>query len=99
MKKYIAYDSDNSDFEWFETIEEAQKWIKDGNTEEISPDINSYFIAEIIQRAVFKETYRKENYKYLNEEDIPEDDTESEAWPFDNEFERVGKIEFETVKS
>ena len=95
MKKYIAYDYDNSDYESFETIEEAQDWIKEGNSEEISSDINEWFIAEIIQRPVFKETDRKENYKYLDEDDIPEDDTESEAWPFSNEFDFVGKIEFE----
>jgi len=98
MKKYIVYDYDNSEFEHFDTIEEAQKWIKKENSGEISPDISEYFIAEIIQKASFEVTDKKENYKYVYDEDIPEDDTESEAWPYDNKFDFVGKIKFEELK-
>lgn len=37
---------------------------------------------------------KKENYKYLHEEDIPEGDNESEAWPFDNNFDEIWKHKF-----
>ena len=100
--KYVAYFAVNNEFEFFDTFEEAEKWFHDTyhDEEEFSDETISGedFIAEVTHRSKFTEIDNKDNYQYDYEDDIPEDDEESEAWPYDTEYDSVGKVEFEKVK-
>ena len=96
MKRYLAFDAANNEYEEFDTIEEARAWLKDGfldQSEGYHPDAESFAIYEIKERVKIIVTDRKENYMYENEEDIPEGSDE-DAWPYDNAFDYVCKHEF-----
>ena len=100
-KNYLAFSSVNQEYDFFETFEQAEQYLKEGYEEGIPDEaVNGEdFIAKITHRSKFNETDRKENYKYIDEDDIPEDDTESEAWPYSNEFDVIGDISFEKVNT
>jgi hypothetical protein len=42
---------------------------------------------------------KKENYKYVYEDDIPEDDNESIAWPYSSDFDEIWKHKFIKVNN
>lgn len=99
--KYLAYDGIENEYELFETIEEAQEWLEGSfldDTEGYHPDLESCKIYELKQVIKIKVIDSKENYKYENEEDIPEGDTESKAWPYDNAFDEVWEHKFVDVE-
>ena len=92
MKRYLAYDGINGDYEKFETIEEAREWLKEGfyqPEEGYHPDLKSCKIYELKEVVDYDIIDSKDNYEYENEEDIPEGDTESSAWPYPNEFDEI----------
>ena len=100
MKNYIAFFSENYEFETFETYEQAEKWLRDWYVEgfpQESMDGKDY-IAKITHRSKFTETDNKKNYKYVYEDDIPIDDENSEAWPHSSEFDVVGNLTFEPMQ-
>ena len=85
MKKYLAFDGINNQYEDFETIEEAQEWLKEiflDPDEGYHPDLESCKIFELKQTVGYDVIDSKDNYKYMYEDDIPEDDEESESCPF-----------------
>ena len=91
-KKYLAYDGINGDHEGFETIEEAREWLEECFNDPVEgyhPDFQSCKIYELKEIVEYEVVDSRENYKYQNEEDIPDGDTESEAWPYSNEFDEV----------
>lgn len=96
--RYFAFDSDSGEHEFFKTKEECDKWVKEGidtaMEEYVSEEAmnGGIFWGEIKQHTGWVETDNKKNYKYEYEDDIPEDDTESAAWPYDNEFDTIGKL-------
>jgi len=97
VKKYLAYDAPNNEYESFETIEEAQKWIEesildpnDGYASEVK-DCKIYELRQIVE---FDKIDSKENYEYEYEDDIPEGDETSEAWPYDPDFDEVWQHRF-----
>lgn len=97
MKKYLAFDGINCEYEDFETIEEAQKWLEEcflDSYEGYHPDMKSCKIFELKQTIDYDVIDSKANYKYEHEEDIPEDDEVSEAWPHDNDFDEIWKHKF-----
>jgi len=102
MKKYLAIDGINGDQEKFETIEEARRWLEEyflDLDEGYHPDFASckiYQLAEVVECDVID---KKENYKYMYEEEIPEDDNESEAWPYSSDFDEIWKHKFVPVPS
>lgn len=101
MKKYLAYDSINCEYEQFDTIEEARKYLEEAFKDEnegYHPDAESCKIYELKEAVKVTIVDSKDNYKYLDEDDIPEDDTESEAWPYDNAFDEIWDHEFITVE-
>lgn len=100
MKNYVAYFSEQGEFEFFETHEEAESWLRDWYNEGFPEETmeGRDFIAKVTHRSKFTETDRKENYKYVYEDDIPEDDDESEYWPHDSEIDVVGNLTFEPIK-
>ena len=100
MKKYLAYDDINGDYHECHTIEEARSWL-----EEIFLDENGYHpglvfckIYELKEVASFDVVAKKKDYKYEYEDDIPEDDKESEAWPYDSEYDEIWKHKFVPVE-
>jgi len=98
MKKYVAYNAIDSEYEDFETIEEARKYLEEvflDNTEHLyHPDMEGCKIFELKEVVGYDVIDRKENYKYLNEEDIPDDDNDSESWPYDNAADEIWKHKF-----
>lgn len=100
MKKYLAYDAINSDYEEFDTLEEAHDWIKEAildPSEGYHPDLKECKIYIQIETVDYDVTDKKSNYKYENEDDIPEGDEESEAWPHDNAFDEIWQYKFVKV--
>jgi hypothetical protein len=97
MKKYLAFDSINYEYEEFETIEEAHEWITnvildpdDGYASEFS-GCKIFELKEIVDYDVIDSI---DNYKYKNEEDIPDDDDTSEAWPYSDTFDEIWQHKF-----
>lgn len=96
MNKYLAWDAVSGDHETFESLKEAQDYLTecflcDG---EYHPDIESFCIYELHSGVAYDVIDSKENYKYENEEDIPEDDETSEAWPYSSEADEIWKHKY-----
>ena len=97
MKKYLAFDGINNEHEEFETIEEAREWLEElflDAEQGYHPDTESCKIFELKEIIAIDLIDSQKNYKYLYEDDIPEDDKESEAWPYNTDFEEIWKHEF-----
>ena len=93
--KYVAFYSEDYEYETFKTFEEAEKWLKeydneDGIAEESIEGRN--FIAKITHRSVYRVTDKREDY-HLHTEDCP-DDCGEEEWPYDYDYDTVGVIEY-----
>lgn len=103
MKKtYLTYDPINGEYETHETIEEARKYLEsmfidavDGSYHPDTDRCKIYKLEEVVEIEV---TDRKSNYKYEYDEEIPEGDEESEAWPYPNEFDEIWKHHFTKVE-
>jgi viroplasmin and RNaseH domain-containing protein len=97
----------NNEYESFDTIEEARNWleycIKDDIENVYHPDLEGCEIYKLVETVGIDVIDEKANYKYENEEDIPEDDNESEAWPYSNDIDEIWQHKFipvtETPKS
>jgi len=100
MKKYLAFDALNGDYEEFETIEEAQKYL-----EESFCDVDSGYsdetelckIYELKQTVKLEIVDSKENYKYVYIDDAPIDedvDEEKDVWPYDSAFDTIAEHKF-----
>lgn len=100
MKKLIAYDDINGEFEDFESIEDARKELEEifyQNDEGYHPDgVRSCKIYEQIEELEFKITEERANYKYDYDDEAPEGE-EHLVWPYDSAFEQVGKHNFALV--
>ena len=86
MKKYIAYDPMNNEFELFETQQDALSWILDQDwSEGLPPEFSDghYFVAKITHRSNYKVTDKKEDGK---------------EWPYSDEFDFVGEPQMQEVK-
>ena len=97
MKKYLTFDCVDREYNEFATIEEAREYIQDRidpNDEGYHPDIKDCKIYELKEMVDYDVVDSKENYKYLTEDEIPEDDDESEAWPYDTDFDEIWQIKF-----
>jgi len=101
MKKYLAYDACDGQTKRFESIEEARKWIDEQSVIDESVDEKVKFSAIYIlhEKVEIEVTDKKSNYKYQSEDDIPEDDNESEAWPYSSDHEEMWKINFVQVNN
>ncbi len=91
---FVAYEASNSDYEWFETLEQAVAWLREANSEGISEETieGLSFIAHITHRTGFIETDRQKNY-HEHTEECPSD-CEEEEWPYSSDWELVGKMIF-----
>lgn len=99
MKKYLAYDSINSDYEEFETIEQAREYLVEAfldPDEGYHPDLIDCKIYELKETVEYDVIDKKENYKYMDEDDIPEGSDE-EAWGH-GDVDEVWKHKFIDIK-
>lgn len=101
MKKFLAYDGINCEYEEFETIEQAQEWLKEvflDADEGYHTELDSCKIFELKQVVDYDVIDSKDNYKYMHDEDIPEDDEESKACPFGGcDYDEIWKHKFVNV--
>lgn len=100
MKKYLAFDGINCEYEEFETISDAEKWLEEiflDSSEGYHPDMKSCKIFELRATVDYDVIDSKENYKYEYEDDIPEDDKESESWPYNTDYDEIWKHKFVAV--
>lgn len=100
MKKYLAFDAINHEYEDFDTIKEAQKWLEEAfldQSEGYHPDLTECKIFELKQTVTYDVIDSKENYKYINEEDIPEGEEGEEVWPHDDMFDEMWQHRFVDV--
>ena len=93
MDKYVAYCAVDGEYETFKTFEAARKWlIDDADHSEGIPEesMDGFdYIAKITHRTKFVETESAKDYwKYEGEEGWED----KEEWPYDNEFDFVGKL-------
>lgn len=92
-EKWIAYDAANGETEGFETYDEAASWlVNECNDEGIAEETERglSYIAKVTHRTAMDVIDRKEDYHEHNES-CPEDCIEEE-WPYDSEFDHVGRI-------
>ncbi|MFZ3046614.1 MAG: hypothetical protein WA151_11935 [Desulfatirhabdiaceae bacterium] len=83
-EKFVAYDSENSEWETFETQKDAEAWLLDCSEGSIglSAMTGGSFIAKITHRTEFRVTDKKENYQG------------DESWPYNPDYDEVGEIVF-----
>ena len=100
MKKYLAFDGINGEFHGSDTIDDARKDIVKiilDPDEGYHPDLESCAIYELKEKVSYDVEDVKSNYKYENDEDIPDEDEESEAWPYSNEYDEIWNHKFVPV--
>ena len=98
MKKYLVIDPD-FDHEEFDTIEQARSYLESVflDNGEYHPDTEVCKIYTLVETVKLEEVDNKGNYKYECEEDIPDGDNESEAWPYSADFDIVAEHKFVKV--
>lgn len=105
MKKYLAFDPINHEYEDFETIKEAQEYLEESfldDDEGYHPDAEDFLIYELIEKVKVTELDAKENYKYGSEEEAEEANDQKalddeDFWPHSSQFDFVSKHEFVKV--
>lgn len=100
MKNYLAYDEINSEYEEFETLKEAQEWLVEAflGDDGYHPDMTGCKIYRLFQTVDYDVIDRKENYKYMYEEEIPEGDEISVAWPYNSDADEIWKHKFISIE-
>jgi len=97
IKKYLAHNPINGDYEDFDIIQEAQEWLEASfldSDEGYHPDAEDCCIYQLVEKVKLTIIDEKINYKYESEDDVPEDDQkaiddlESEVLGFLSEVER-----------
>lgn len=102
MKKirYVAYDAANSDYEWFETVEEAKKWLThddgDGISEEACNGQN--FISEIQYRSVVTKIEDRDDYCKCENMEDEECVCNKQAWEHSEDFSWIGVHDYEKIE-
>lgn len=90
-KLYLAFDGINGEYEEFDTIEEAREWLEESfmdSKEGYHPDAALCLIYKLEETVVLSLADKQENYKYITEEDVPEDSDE-ECWPYPTQFDEI----------
>jgi hypothetical protein len=89
---WLAYDAGQGETETFETYEKAVSWLDECNDEGISQDteLGYSYIAKITHRTAMEITDRKEDYH--QHDDSCTDECDEETWPYDPEFDYIGRV-------
>lgn len=97
--RFVTYEAENCDYNFFDTIEEAFKYLNDADySEGFSTEVmeGENFIAEITHRSKFTETENRESYHVHT--DMCPVDCELEEWPYPD-FDYIGEVSYEPVES
>ena len=97
MKRYLVFDGINSDHQYFDTLKECHNYIHDyvyEVGEGFHPDMDLMAIFELKESVSHEVIDKKSNYKYEYESEIPEEDTESEAWPYNTDYDEIWEIKY-----
>ena len=103
MDKYLLYDPEDG-YRTFETIESLKLHVNNLDFSEKFPE-DSFRIYELTEVSVFKETDNAENYKCIKEDRYicwekgscyreDEECEDAEEWPYSNDKDRVGILEW-----
>lgn len=90
MSNFVAYCTDSGEYEEFDTFEEAEAWLKEQDQEDgISKDIEQggSYIAKITHRSKYVIDHFKTDYISRGEE-----------WPWNEESEDAGHVEYIPVE-
>lgn len=95
--RYVAYDAANGKYEEFETLKEAEDWLKDEDGEGISKEAcnGMNYIAEIQYRSVVTLIDKKEDYHVHTEECT--EDCDEEEWPYSDDWDLIGDHHYEKI--
>ena len=95
--RYVAYNAAIWEYEVFETLKEAEDWLKEDDEEGISDEAccGKNYIAEIQYRSVVTTTDEKSNY-HVHTDDCPED-CDEEEWPYDSDWDCVAYHSYEKI--
>lgn len=97
MKKYLVYDAIDGQYERFETIEEAEKYLNeiavdsDNGVDQAISDCLIYKLEKKVEVVVVD---KKSNYQYIYQEEVPEGSDE-DCWEdncSDPEFDTVVEV-------
>lgn len=106
QKKYIAYSSEFCEYEEFDTLEEAEAWLKEtwdeirSNGEDYDSSTNGGdYVAKITHRSTFVKADNRSNYCQVECHDCGKSECDGEEWPYSNEFERAGRLELKEIES
>ena len=108
-EKYVAFYSKEHEYEQFQTIEEAEAWLKkeqevDASDEGVADDtINGFdFIAKIIKRSKFVKIENRDEDGYIYNEDDDcyylDGDPENDMWSYPNHVKFAGEIVMEDIR-
>jgi len=99
MKKYLAHDPVNNEWDLFETIEEAREALTEFflyGDEGYHPDAESFEIFELVETVKLTTTDEKSEDAAIEANDQEAIDDEN-FWPHSSDFEEVCKHEFVRV--
>lgn len=98
MSKFLAHNPTTGEYYECDTIEEArsacEECFLDDYENEYHPDTDQFRIYKLYESVEVEVVDSKDNYKYDYEDDIPEGDEESEAWPYDTDIDEIWKHKF-----
>lgn len=96
--RYVAYEAANGEYEEFKTLKEAEDWLTENDYEGISDEAcdGRNYIAEIQYRSVVTKIAEKSDY-HVHTDECPED-CDEEEWPYDDDFDWVGRQTFEKIE-
>lgn len=88
--RYVAYDAANGEYQEFETLNEAENWLKEDDGEGISNEAccGQNYIAEIQYISEVTRIDEKKNY-HVHTDDCPED-CDEEEWPYNDDWDWIG---------
>ena len=94
--KYLAYCAPSCLYETFTTIEAARAWLKEGflTDGEFDPETEDSKIYILHETVVLDVIDKKENYKYLDIDDVPDGEDEDDVWPYSKDWDYVSKERF-----
>jgi hypothetical protein len=89
QENYLALDDPNNEYEFFETIEEAKKWLK-----EVIDDYDDGIPDDVVHDKIYKLQERIKLKPIAYREDYSEEEWEDEGY---GDYEYIVEIQFEKV--
>ena len=95
--RYVAYDAANGYYKEFETLQEAESWLKKNDGDGISDEAcnGENYIAEIQFRSIVTKIDEKENYHVHTDECA--EDCDEEEWPYSDDFDYIANHSYDKI--